>query len=218
MTELPGLAGEIIVVDNNSTDGTAALTRKLDCKVVHESFRQISRARNAGARASLGKTLFFVDADTEVREQTVRLALEMIMNEKVGGGGAILEFDDDCGRWIAGRLLPYLWNLLSLKFSLFAGSFIFCRRDLFFQCGGFPETHFAGEEIVFNRSLKQACSRAGLQLKIISKYPVRSSARKLNWYNNWSMAMKLLPLFGFPWLLRSRKACNFWYDRPDGTS
>ena len=55
---------ELIVCDNNSTDRTAAIAREAGAQVVFEHVNQISRARNAGARAARGDWLLFVDADS----------------------------------------------------------------------------------------------------------------------------------------------------------
>jgi glycosyltransferase involved in cell wall biosynthesis len=48
------LRGEIVVCDNASTDGTAEVAHGAGARVVTEPIRQISRARNAGARAARG--------------------------------------------------------------------------------------------------------------------------------------------------------------------
>lgn len=45
---------EIIVVDNNSSDSTAEVAKKLGVRVVFEPVNQIARARNAGAIAACG--------------------------------------------------------------------------------------------------------------------------------------------------------------------
>ena len=42
--------GEIIVVDNNSTDNTAKIAKENGARVIYEPVNQISRARNAGAK------------------------------------------------------------------------------------------------------------------------------------------------------------------------
>src|SRR5260221_9751643 len=55
---------ELIVCDNNSTDGTAAIARAAGASVVFEPLNQISRARNAGAAHARGDWLVFVDADS----------------------------------------------------------------------------------------------------------------------------------------------------------
>ena len=67
-------AYEVVVVDDASTDDTAALARKRGCKVVSMD-RQSgpAAARNAGARAADGDIFFFVDGDIVVPPQALSL-------------------------------------------------------------------------------------------------------------------------------------------------
>lgn len=55
---------EIIVVDNNSTDGTAALARKFGATVIYKSERGTCSARQAGTQAARGSIVISTDADT----------------------------------------------------------------------------------------------------------------------------------------------------------
>src|SRR5215813_11106973 len=64
-------SSEIIVADDASTDGTSAIAHLHGAHVVHVNCRQIAATRNAGARASRGKWLIFVDADTIVTPEVV---------------------------------------------------------------------------------------------------------------------------------------------------
>ncbi len=77
--QLEALAGqtvtvpwEIVVVDNNSTDATAAVaTRTVShtacvVRVVHEPVRGLNRARNAGVRAARAPRVAICDADDRV--------------------------------------------------------------------------------------------------------------------------------------------------------
>lgn len=57
---------ETIVVDNNSSDGTAAVARARGATVVREPVQSISRARNSGAHQAMGDVLVFIDADVIV--------------------------------------------------------------------------------------------------------------------------------------------------------
>ena len=59
-----GWTCELIVCDNNSTDGTAGIARAAGARVVFEPVNQIARARNAGAAQASGEWLLFVDADS----------------------------------------------------------------------------------------------------------------------------------------------------------
>jgi glycosyltransferase involved in cell wall biosynthesis len=208
------LSGEIIVVDNQSTDQTSRIALDFGCKVVTEEIHQIAKVRNTGAKVAGGRYLIFVDADTLVPVATFSSAIHAMKSGEVGCGGACLTFDHDYSRWFSGKFLPMTWNLISVKLKLFAGSFIFCQSDLFFSCGGFPETHFAGEEIVLSRKLKKESRKRNKKVLILKEFPVVSSARKLEWYSDWSILKMMLPLFVFPLLLKSQSFCRFWYQRP----
>ena len=52
---------EVIVVDNNSTDDTAAIAGAMGARAVHESVQGIGRARNCGASAAQGDVLLFTN-------------------------------------------------------------------------------------------------------------------------------------------------------------
>ncbi|TPG54129.1 glycosyltransferase family 2 protein [Sphingomonas glacialis] len=65
MRNVAGKAFEIIVVDNNSTDGTKAVVERYpSVKYVFEPSKGITRARQRGFTASSGDILAYVDADT----------------------------------------------------------------------------------------------------------------------------------------------------------
>jgi glycosyltransferase involved in cell wall biosynthesis len=55
---------EIVVVDNNSTDATAEVARRLGVRVVTEPEPGVCNARQAGTEASTGEIVVSVDADT----------------------------------------------------------------------------------------------------------------------------------------------------------
>ncbi len=214
MDGTPEIQGEIIVVDNNSADDTAAIARQAGTRVVFEPLNRISRARNAGAREARGSLLVFVDADTRVPPALLACALGALLREDVGAGGALLQFDDDGPPGFSTSRLPQLWNHLSRNLRLAAGSFIFVRRDAFEAIGGFSEKVYAGEEIFLSHALKRWCRRNGKTFRILARPPVLTSARKMNWHSSARLvAVILLPAL-FPFLLCSKRFCSFWYVRP----
>src|SRR5215216_6097227 len=71
---------EVVVVDDASTDITASIAKQNGARVIAVAHRQISAARNAGARESRGDVLIFVDADTLVNAGVIRSAIRAINN------------------------------------------------------------------------------------------------------------------------------------------
>jgi glycosyltransferase involved in cell wall biosynthesis len=206
------LAGEIVVCDNNSTDATAALARAAGAAVVFEAVNQISRARNAGARAARGRFLIFVDADTRVPSPLLREALDRLTSGTACGGGAAVVMEGVEGG-VSARLVS-LWNAVSRARRLAAGSFLFVLRDAFEAVGGFSEKVFASEEIWLSRALKGYGRGQGLTFEILQGHPVVTSGRKARWYPMPVLLSVAVLILLMPFLLRSRRFCWLWYRRP----
>ncbi len=218
MERMSTLKGEIVVVDNNSRDRTASIALSVGARVVFEPVNQISRARNAGAREAKGKYFLFVDADTKVHPRLLSRTLKTLHEEKVGAGGSTIRFDDDFPEAVSSAHLIERWNFLSLKFRMAAGSFLFCLSEAFENVGGFSEKVFAGEEIFLSFALKRWCRRNNRDFRILDEAPVVTSSRKLAWYSKGRLyAVVLLPIL-CPFLLRSKRFCRFWYERPKSYS
>lgn len=206
-----GFAGELIVVDNNSTDASAELAVRSGARVVHEPINQISRARNCGARAAAGRYLVFVDADTLVPPALLQAALEALAHHAAVGGGTVVGTSEPTSAAV--RRLLRLWNGLSRRFRWAAGAFVFCRRDAWQAVRGFSEALYAAEEIRFSQAIGRWGDARGLPFLILD-IPVDTSMRKTRWYSAWSLCRQVTPLFICPWLLRSRRFCAHWYHRP----
>lgn len=223
---------EVVVVDNASTDRTAEIARRAGARVVNESKRQISRARNTGARAAQGQYLIFLDADSEMhpdhlqrvvdllngecrshspkgdRDQDDRRCGERVPQSPVIGGGALISME---AAWDY-RAVVGLWNLISRLCRLAAGSFLFCTRESFERVGGFDELLYASEELAFSKALKRLGREQGKRFVILSDLPVKTSNRKIIDHSRWKVYRGLLGLaFRGKGGLRDRAACYFWY-------
>jgi cellulose synthase/poly-beta-1,6-N-acetylglucosamine synthase-like glycosyltransferase len=83
-TDYPSDRREILVVDNGSSDGTAALTQVRPVRFLHEPERGVSHARNNGIAASRGEILAFVDADCLVEPQWLTELVRPFEDPEVG--------------------------------------------------------------------------------------------------------------------------------------
>jgi glycosyltransferase involved in cell wall biosynthesis len=193
---------EVVVVDDASTDRTAAIAAAAGARVVAVHHRHIAATRNAGARAARGDVLFFVDADTLANPAAVRAALRALRGGAVGGG-CVFRFD--C------RLPPSGWVLYPIGIvagrflKIVGGCFLFCWADAFRKAGGFPETQFAAEEITFLRRLKR------LGRVVIPRPMVVTSGRKLGTLSV-GQILGILTRAGLrPGSFRSREGLDVWY-------
>jgi glycosyltransferase involved in cell wall biosynthesis len=144
---------EVIVVDDASTDRTAAIASEHGARVVAVSHRQIAATRNSGAHQASGELFVFVDADTVVTQAVVRAAVSAVDQGAVGGGCAV-RFD---GRLpFHGRLLAMVNVPVYRILRLASGCFLFCTRQAFDAVGGFDERLFAAEEGAMSRALRKA--------------------------------------------------------------
>ena len=205
-----GWAWEIVVCDNNSTDGTAELARTTGARVVFEPVNQISRARNKGASAAAGEWLIFVDADSFPSAELFAATARRIASAQCAGGGCLVRLDES-----AFMLAVFVgfWNTLSRLLRWAAGSYVFCRADLFHELGGFSEQMFASEEIDFSARLKRLARPRGLRFRIITEQKLVTSARKIHLYSRREHFRFLLKAVLSPRrTVMTRDKCLLWYD------
>jgi len=201
--------GEVIVVDNNSTDRTADIAAEAGARVVFEPVNQISRARNAGARAARGRYLIFVDADTVPSSGLLPQVLRNLEDGNCCGGGARVSFAD--AQAGLGRTLGEWVVKVTHGFGVAGACFLYSSREAFDAIGGFSEKVYAGEEIWISRALRRWGRSHGQRFEIIDEYPALTSARKLA--HPWKMLFALLLFSLLPIASRWRAFCFFWYGR-----
>ena len=202
---------ELIVCDNNSADGTAALAAAKGVKVVFEPLNRISAARNSGAAPATGDWLLFIDADSRLSAATLAAALNLMRSGSCAGGGALISFHPEPPAW--GRALTGLWNAISRGFGLAAGSFLFCRRDAFTAVGGFSPLLYAGEELALSLALKRWGLARALSFAIITTAPHESSGRKFRIYTLTELALQVLKFALRPFgSVRKASSLGIFYD------
>jgi glycosyltransferase involved in cell wall biosynthesis len=196
---------EILVVDDASSDATAAVAQAAGARVVPVRKRQIAAARNAGAAAARGEVLIFVDADTLVPEQTLQRAVDVLADGAVGGG-ALVRFRGEVPRW-SHIGLAIFQGMLRMT-SQCGGCFMFVQRSHFDAIGGFDERLFASEELTLAKMLKRRGRFVVLDMFTLT------SGRKLRMYSMWKllrlMFQAAIPGSGVS--VRRREGLDLWYD------
>ena len=200
--------GELIVVDNNSSDATAQVAEQHGARVVFEPINMIAKARNAGAKVATAPTLIFIDADTTPSAELLNAALDELAKPDCVGGGAQVALDPP-PNWLTRRLAG-LWNIASHLLGYPAGCFFFCRREAFDEVEGFSEAVYASEEIWLARRLKRWGRSKKMKLRILPE-KIQTSSRKMD--NPPRMFGMLLLMFVFPFAVRFKGLCGYWYKR-----
>lgn len=199
---------ELIVCDNNSTDGTAEVARAASATVVFEPVNQIARARNTGAAAATGEWLLFVDADSTPHRDLFACVLKFMRSDDVLAGGCVVRTDLPHALFDG---LTAMWNRLSQWMRWMAGSFVFCRAEAFRAIGGFDELLYASEEIDLSRKLKRLARERRQRIVIITEQVLLTSGRKVRLYSKWELLRLLTQSLVLPWLTMRRRQA-FWYD------
>lgn len=174
-------AVEVIVADNASTDGTAAIARQHGCRVVETGTRVIGAVRNAGARAALGEILTFVDADTRIHPETFNAIEEMLASGRVIAGATGIRFERmSLGIALSGIVfLPLVW------LTGFDVGVVFCRRADFDLIGGYREDVLFAEDIHLLMALRRLGRARGQRLGRALAARAIASTRKFDRYGDW---------------------------------
>ncbi len=158
LTQLSPLPQEIIVVDGGSEDETAIIAlaafKSFSSTVKTQLLKSHHRGRsvqmNYGAEKATGDILCFLHADTTVPDDLITLIDKTLADATVACGGFIsLMTGSQTTRWgtsLHNYLKTYYAPLLfkpHLFFKglrlLFGDQVMFCRRNDFWDCGGFDE-------------------------------------------------------------------------------
>lgn len=168
---------EIIVVDNNCTDETAAIARALGAVVVTESERGVCAARQRGVLASRGDIIVSADADTLYNPDWLdRIDRAFSADERVVAVVGPCRYMDGprWGRWYA-RLL---FGLVDLLYRLTGRVFYVSATNIAVRRDHFPGYDSVltqgGDELDLLRKLR----RRG-RVKFDRHNPSHSSGRRL---------------------------------------
>lgn len=141
---------EIIVVCNGCSDSTFKLAKKYTKKVYNIKQKNVSLARNYGAKKASNKNLIFLDADTILTKKTFNNISRIFHNHIIG----------TC------KVKPNNINLITLLFTKIknilpmfklhnSSGIIFCGKDIFNKVKGFNTKLTKGENGNFVKRAKK---------------------------------------------------------------
>lgn len=202
---------ELIVVDDGSTDSTAAIAKTLADLVVRGSRNGIGAARNRGASVACGALLVFIDADTTVHPA----ALEAVHSAWQAGArvGAISPY------YTSDRLLLRahfaFWRWYARRHQMTQGVCQFADRQLFAGIGGYRQDLYMAEDTDFYHRALAFLSATGEEHRraVIGSGLVFPSLRRFEHWSTWEVLF-----WTNPWLTKcarwSRTLWRHWYDDP----
>jgi glycosyltransferase involved in cell wall biosynthesis len=144
--------GEILVVDNGSTDRTAETVKTFPVRYLYEDQRGASHARNRGIEASKGAIIAFTDADCVVTTGWLRQLVRGFEDEAVGaveGETVAYPPETPLERFIARRSYSQRARRRSPLYPYVILTNVAFRREVFDQIGLF-DTRFpaaGGEDV-----------------------------------------------------------------------
>lgn len=166
---------QIILIDDGSTDGTAAIAERMGVTVVQQDRKGPGAARNRGLELAKTEFVAFCDADDWYVPDKLERAVDML--EKLGASCAstdawIVRDDRVEGRKNEPRPIP---SVLTLEYLLVSNpivcSTVVARREAVEQAGGFDET----EDLI-------ATEDYDLWLRMATKEPIAYSPRPMTFY------------------------------------
>jgi glucosyl-dolichyl phosphate glucuronosyltransferase len=181
MSVPPDIPWEVLVIDNNSTDGTKEAAKafareaRINVRYVFERRQGLNHARNAGVQAAHGELIFFLDDDIEVtRDWLPEMKRAFELNPVVGVGGRVLikqdlqrplwwheEYDGALGKFDPGKTAILSDDAYTSIIGI--GANLAFKRSVFDKYGGFrsdldrrKRKLLMGGDIEFYQRLKKA--------------------------------------------------------------
>lgn len=153
----PGILWEVVFVDNGSSDSTTDILQdfcknfSMPARVIRETERGLSAARNTGWKASLGKIVSFTDDDCYPSQDwlvAVKRAFEDLKADYVGG--RVLLFDsNDAPITIQTSEKTFAFKKYSyIESGQIMGANFSCTRKMLDAIGGFDKRLGAGTNLL----------------------------------------------------------------------
>jgi glycosyltransferase involved in cell wall biosynthesis len=172
------IQAEIIVIDNNCTDKTAEIAKKLGAIVIEESKKGVVWARQKGYSIAKYDLIANIDADSFLSPGWIRTSLSEIDDPRVAALTGPINFYDAPYWARLGTKLYYLGAYISNKYigATIQGGNCLIKKEYLDICGGYDTSiEFYGEDTMTAKRLRKLG-----RIKFVFDMEIDSSARRLN--------------------------------------
>jgi|SRR3989344_525384 len=158
---------ETLVVCNGCNDKSFQIAKKFTNKVYKLNEKNVSKAKNYGAKKAKNKSLIFLDADVLLENNVLEKVHETLLKDDY--------FGTVKGKGKGLKNYSYLkFKNLVNKFKPWSHGFVYCSKKTFFEANGFNENLLRGE-------LRDFFSKIKGEYKRINAYVEPSDRRVKNW-------------------------------------
>ncbi len=155
---------EIILVDNNSSDGMLNIVRKFKEVKIYQQGPERSAQRNFGVGKAVGSFLFFLDADMELTPTVVKDCIIKIDQEKADGV-VVPEQSKWTNFW--GEVKAFERSFYSEKGDPVTDAARFFSKKVFNKVGGYDEEITGPEDWDLPDRIREAGFKIGRSTEII---------------------------------------------------
>jgi glycosyltransferase involved in cell wall biosynthesis len=196
-SNLENLEWELIVVDDNSSDGTREIKLKElggveNGKIIHNAAQQMMvRSRNTGAKCAQGKYILFIDDDNIIDSQMPKnLIVFLEKNKNYGLAGPSMYYLDTRKKYMDGQEINFFTSRTTFFIDNHVGEF--CDTD------GIPNVFVVRKEVFvrigfFDESLIQTMTEPDFAFSAAKNGYKCAIVKKAKTYHKISLAKKLDP-------------------------
>ena len=175
---------ETVVVLNRCTDATRAVAESFGAAIVEENAKNLSKIRNAGAKAASGDIIVTIDADSRMSENLLKEIGRCVETGRYIGGGVVTKPERISPGIVLTALFFLAPRILSQGISM---GLYWCSRDTWFAIGGFDENLLTAEDLDFSLRLKQygRTLQPRKKYKVLYSSYIVTSCRKWDQFGDW---------------------------------